>query len=79
MADQQRKTNTTISAAFEDLDALMVKAKEMVSLSKSIASKIEQKQGTINEDEVHIHPVRPSTSPFIHQFTHLPNYPSIFG
>ncbi|KAF6036320.1 VPS36 [Bugula neritina] len=49
--EQQRRTDSTISAAFEDLDALMVKAKEMVAISKSIAAKIEQKQGNITEDE----------------------------
>ncbi|XP_067948257.1 vacuolar protein-sorting-associated protein 36-like [Watersipora subatra] len=51
MNEQQRKTDSTIFSAFEDLDALMYKAKEMVIISKSIASKIEQKQGAITEDE----------------------------
>ncbi|XP_029792690.1 vacuolar protein-sorting-associated protein 36 isoform X2 [Suricata suricatta] len=37
--------------AFEDLSKLMVKAKEMVELSKSIANKIKDKQGDITEDE----------------------------
>ncbi|KAG8147459.1 hypothetical protein E2320_022618, partial [Naja naja] len=37
--------------AFEDLSKLMEKAKEMVELSKSIASKIREKQGDITEDE----------------------------
>ncbi|XP_017367315.1 vacuolar protein-sorting-associated protein 36 isoform X5 [Cebus imitator] len=37
--------------AFEDLSKLMIKAKEMVELSKSIANKIKDKQGNITEDE----------------------------
>ncbi|XP_054108710.2 vacuolar protein-sorting-associated protein 36 isoform X5 [Callithrix jacchus] len=37
--------------AFEDLSKLMIKAKEMVALSKSIANKIKDKQGDITEDE----------------------------
>ncbi|XP_032133195.1 vacuolar protein-sorting-associated protein 36 isoform X3 [Sapajus apella] len=37
--------------AFEDLSKLMIKAKEMVELSKSIANKIKDKQGDITEDE----------------------------
>ncbi|CAH1778287.1 unnamed protein product [Owenia fusiformis] len=50
----QQKHETTdknISVAFEDLSKLMVKAKEMVSLSKTIANKITDKQGAISEDE----------------------------
>ncbi|KAK2501470.1 hypothetical protein MC885_011108 [Smutsia gigantea] len=37
--------------AFEDLSKPMVKAKEMVELSKSIATKIKDKQSDITEDE----------------------------
>ncbi|KAK1342166.1 hypothetical protein QTO34_016923 [Cnephaeus nilssonii] len=44
------KTNFSFQA-FEDLSKLMVKAKEMVELSKSIANKIKDKQGDITEDE----------------------------
>ncbi|KAF0038391.1 hypothetical protein F2P81_008875 [Scophthalmus maximus] len=50
--EQKRKeTDKNISEAFEDLSKLMVKAKEMVELSRSIANKIKDKQGDITEDE----------------------------
>ncbi|XP_058293928.1 vacuolar protein-sorting-associated protein 36 isoform X4 [Hylobates moloch] len=47
---QSLKTNRG-PQAFEDLSKLMIKAKEMVELSKSIANKIKDKQGDITEDE----------------------------
>lgn len=40
-----------ISQAFEDLSKLMDKAKEMVAISKSISTKIKDKQGDITDDE----------------------------
>ncbi|KAM8834630.1 vacuolar protein-sorting-associated protein 36 [Synchiropus picturatus] len=49
--ERRKETDKNISEAFEDLSKLMVKAKEMVELSKSIASKIKDKQGDISEDE----------------------------
>ncbi|CAH1257735.1 VPS36 [Branchiostoma lanceolatum] len=50
--EQKRKeTDQTISVAFEDLSNLMEKAKDMVGLSKTIAQKIQDKQGAISEDE----------------------------
>ncbi|KAK7500623.1 hypothetical protein BaRGS_00008198 [Batillaria attramentaria] len=50
--DQRNKQmNKNISHAFEDLSKLMEKAKEMVTLSKTIATKIKEKQGDITEDE----------------------------
>ncbi|XP_059912912.1 vacuolar protein-sorting-associated protein 36 isoform X1 [Gadus macrocephalus] len=50
--EQKRKeTEQNISEAFEDLSQLMVKAKEMVELSRSIANKIKDKHGDITEDE----------------------------
>ncbi|KAJ3589179.1 hypothetical protein NHX12_010027 [Muraenolepis orangiensis] len=50
--EQKRKeTDKNISEAFEDLSQLMVKAKEMVELSRSIANKIKDRQGNITEDE----------------------------
>lgn len=50
--EQKRKeTDKNISEAFEDLSQLMVKAKEMVELSRSIAKKIKEKHGNISEDE----------------------------
>ncbi|KAM9782068.1 vacuolar protein-sorting-associated protein 36-like [Syngnathus typhle] len=49
--ERRKETDKNISEAFEDLSKMMVKAKEMVELSKSIANKIKDKQGDITEDE----------------------------
>uniref|UniRef100_A0A3P9AE57 Vacuolar protein-sorting-associated protein 36 n=1 Tax=Esox lucius TaxID=8010 RepID=A0A3P9AE57_ESOLU len=49
--ERRKETDKNISEAFEDLSKLMVKAKEMVELSRSIANKIKEKQGDITEDE----------------------------
>ncbi|XP_067113861.1 vacuolar protein-sorting-associated protein 36 [Osmerus mordax] len=49
--EKRKETDKNISEAFEDLSKLMVKAKEMVELSRSIANKIKEKQGDITEDE----------------------------
>lgn len=51
LEEKRKETDKSISEAFEDLSKLMVKAKEMVELSKSIANKIKDKQGDITEDE----------------------------
>uniref|UniRef100_A0AAR2J336 Vacuolar protein-sorting-associated protein 36 n=1 Tax=Pygocentrus nattereri TaxID=42514 RepID=A0AAR2J336_PYGNA len=51
LEEKRKETDKNISEAFEDLSKLMEKAKEMVELSKSIASKIKDKQGDITEDE----------------------------
>ncbi|XP_072040761.1 vacuolar protein-sorting-associated protein 36-like [Amphiura filiformis] len=48
---KMKQTDQNISKAFEDLDKLMEKAKEMVNLTKTIANKIKDKQGEITEDE----------------------------
>ncbi|KAL5011968.1 hypothetical protein ScPMuIL_010519 [Solemya velum] len=48
---KQKATDKNISKAFEDLGKLMEKAKDMVALSKTIATKIKEKQGEISEDE----------------------------
>lgn len=50
---QQTHANTdkNISQAFQDLTKLMEKAKEMVAISKSIATKIKDKQGDVTDDE----------------------------
>ncbi|GFN75050.1 vacuolar protein-sorting-associated protein 36 [Plakobranchus ocellatus] len=48
---KNKETNKNISQAFHDLRNLMEKAKEMVNLSKTIATKIKEKQGDITEDE----------------------------
>uniref|UniRef100_A0A673API1 Vacuolar protein-sorting-associated protein 36 n=1 Tax=Sphaeramia orbicularis TaxID=375764 RepID=A0A673API1_9TELE len=49
--EKRKETDKNISEAFEDLSKLMVKAKEMVEVSRSIANKIKDKQGDITEDE----------------------------
>jgi len=51
LSQKARQDKANISKAFEDLDALMEMAKPMVSLAKSISSKIRDKQGEISEDE----------------------------
>ncbi|XP_020033977.1 vacuolar protein-sorting-associated protein 36 isoform X3 [Castor canadensis] len=51
LEEKRKETDKNISEAFEDLSKLMIKAKEMVELSKSIANKIKEKQGDITEDE----------------------------
>ncbi|OCT95983.1 hypothetical protein XELAEV_18013675mg [Xenopus laevis] len=51
LEEKRKETDKNISEAFEDLSKLMEKAKEMVELSKSIATKIKDKQGDISEDE----------------------------
>ncbi|XP_031664793.1 vacuolar protein-sorting-associated protein 36 [Oncorhynchus kisutch] len=49
--ERRKETEKNSPQAFEDLSKLMVKAKEMVELSRSIANKIKDKQGDITEDE----------------------------
>lgn len=51
LEEKQRKTDATISVAFQDLTKLMDKAKEMVAVSSSIATKIKDKKGDITDDE----------------------------
>ncbi|XP_041461875.1 vacuolar protein-sorting-associated protein 36-like [Lytechinus variegatus] len=51
LEEKRKATDTNITKAFEDLDKLMTKAKEMVDLTKTIANKIKEKQGDITEDE----------------------------
>uniref|UniRef100_A0A8D2HCH4 Vacuolar protein-sorting-associated protein 36 n=1 Tax=Urocitellus parryii TaxID=9999 RepID=A0A8D2HCH4_UROPR len=51
LEEKRKETDKNISEAFEDLSKLIIKAKEMVELSKSIANKIKEKQGDITEDE----------------------------
>ncbi|KAK1883307.1 Vacuolar protein-sorting-associated protein 36 [Dissostichus eleginoides] len=52
--EKRKETDKNICEAFEDLSKLMVKAKEMVELSRSIANKIKDKQGDISEDESYL-------------------------
>lgn len=51
LKQKQKDTDKDISKAFQDLSKLMEKAKEMVNLSKTIATKIKERQGEISEDE----------------------------
>ncbi|XP_052078146.1 vacuolar protein-sorting-associated protein 36-like [Mytilus californianus] len=48
---KQKATDSNITQSFQDLSKLIEKAKEMVALSKTIATKIKDKQGDITEDE----------------------------
>ncbi|XP_078485989.1 vacuolar protein-sorting-associated protein 36-like [Ciona intestinalis] len=48
---EKKQTDASISVAFKDLTQLMEKAKEMVSLSTTIAAKIKDKKGDITDDE----------------------------
>ncbi|XP_072941968.1 vacuolar protein-sorting-associated protein 36 [Epargyreus clarus] len=49
--EQHRATDESITVAFKDLTKLMEKAKEMVTISKTISSKIREKKGDISEDD----------------------------
>ncbi|XP_049777747.1 vacuolar protein-sorting-associated protein 36 [Schistocerca cancellata] len=51
ISEKQKATDESISVAFQDLNKLMVMAKDMVNLSKNISQKIREKQGDITEDE----------------------------
>lgn len=51
LEEKNRATDQSISNAFQDLSKLMSMAKNMVSLSKNISTKIRDKQGDISEDE----------------------------
>lgn len=49
--EKRKAANESISVAFQDLNKLMVMAKEMVTLSKNISNKIREKQGDVTDDE----------------------------
>lgn len=49
--DKQKQTDQDINLAFQDLNKLMIMAKDMVGISKTISSKIRERQGDISEDE----------------------------
>lgn len=51
LEEKQKATNESISVAFQDLNKLMLMAKDMVDLSKNISTKIKDKQGDITDDE----------------------------
>lgn len=48
---KQRETDQEVSQAFKDLDALIEKAKDMVTMVNKFAAKIEEKKGSLSEDE----------------------------
>ncbi|KAK3924884.1 Vacuolar protein-sorting-associated protein 36 [Frankliniella fusca] len=49
--EKHKATDESISLAFQDLSRLMNMAKDMVAISRSISTKIREKQGDITEDE----------------------------
>ncbi|XP_071452949.1 vacuolar protein-sorting-associated protein 36 [Hetaerina americana] len=49
--EKHKETDENISKAFQDLSKLMIMAKDMVNISKTISQKIREKQGDITEDE----------------------------
>ncbi|XP_065191065.1 vacuolar protein-sorting-associated protein 36-like [Sycon ciliatum] len=51
MEAKRLETDKTISEAFQDLNALMEKAKQMVSLAESVTRKLEEKKGSLTDDE----------------------------
>ncbi|XP_077287412.1 vacuolar protein sorting 36 [Arctopsyche grandis] len=51
LQEKQKATDESISIAFQDLSKLMTMAKDMVSISKTISTKIREKQGDITEDD----------------------------
>lgn len=55
LEQKSKETDDYIQKAFKDLDALMEKAKEMVAIADKVASKLEEKKGSITEDEVTNH------------------------
>ncbi|XP_031569918.1 vacuolar protein-sorting-associated protein 36-like [Actinia tenebrosa] len=51
LEEQSKKRGDDINMAFKDLDALMEKAKEMVALADKVASALEEKKGSLTDDE----------------------------
>ncbi|XP_018563736.1 vacuolar protein-sorting-associated protein 36 [Anoplophora glabripennis] len=51
LQEKQKATDESITVAFQDLSKLMTMAKDMVRLSRTISTKIKEKQGDITEDE----------------------------
>lgn len=49
--ERQKQTDENISLAFKDLYKLMAMAKDMVSISRAISTKIRERHGEISEDE----------------------------
>lgn len=48
---KQQETGKEVSQAFKDLDGLIEKAKDMVTLVNKFAAKLEDKKGSLTEDE----------------------------
>nr|CAI5833941.1 unnamed protein product [Callosobruchus analis] len=51
LQEKQKATDESITVAFQDLNKLMTMAKDMVRLTRTISTKIKEKQGDITEDE----------------------------
>lgn len=51
LEEKHKAASESISVAFQDLNKLMMMAKDMVNLSKSISTKLKEKQGDITDDE----------------------------
>lgn len=49
--ERQKETDQNINIAFQDLSKLMAMAKDMVAVSKSISTKMMERQGEISADE----------------------------
>ncbi|KAJ8931917.1 hypothetical protein NQ314_015115 [Rhamnusium bicolor] len=51
LQEKQKATDESITKAFQDLSKLMTMAQDMVRLTRTISTKIKEKQGDITEDE----------------------------
>ncbi|XP_053684843.1 vacuolar protein-sorting-associated protein 36 [Sabethes cyaneus] len=51
LIEKQKQTDENITMAFKDLGKLMEMAKDMVTISKIVSTKIRERQGDISEDE----------------------------
>lgn len=51
LQERQKQTDDNITLAFKDLSKLMIMAKDMVTISKVISTKIRERQGDISDDE----------------------------
>lgn len=51
LQEKQKQTDDSIQLAFQDLNKLMIMAKDMVGLSKVISAKIRERHGDISDDE----------------------------
>ncbi|XP_063922885.1 vacuolar protein-sorting-associated protein 36 [Zophobas morio] len=51
LQEKQKAADESISVAFQDLSKLMIMAKDMVQISRTISTKIKERQGDITEDE----------------------------